>query len=45
VQGNLRELLQDITGISNEPQQVALPTLQSLVLSPAVQCRRIRLVI
>ncbi|MDH3598130.1 MAG: TldD/PmbA family protein [Candidatus Tectomicrobia bacterium] len=43
VQGNLRELLQDITGISTDPQPVALPTLQSLVLSPAVQCRRIRL--
>ena len=44
VQGNLHELLQDITGISTEPQQVPLPTLQSLVLSPAVQYRRIRLV-
>jgi predicted Zn-dependent protease len=44
VQGNLRDLLQDVTGISTDPQQVALPTLQSLVLSPAVQCRRIRLV-
>jgi predicted Zn-dependent protease len=44
VQGNLHELLQSITGISTDPQQVPLPTLQSLVLSPAVQCRRIRLV-
>jgi predicted Zn-dependent protease len=43
VQGNLHELLQGITGISTDPQQVPLPTLQSLVLSPAVQCRRIRL--
>jgi predicted Zn-dependent protease len=43
VQGNLPELLQGITGISTDPQQVPLPTLQSLVLSPAVQCRRIRL--
>jgi predicted Zn-dependent protease len=44
VQGNLHELLQSITGVSTDPQQVPLPTLQSLVLSPAVQCRRIRLV-
>ena len=43
VQGNLRELLQDITGVSTESQPVAMPTLQSIVLSPAVQCRRIRL--
>jgi predicted Zn-dependent protease len=43
LQGNLHELLQGITGISTDPQQVPLPTLQSLVLSPAVQCRQIRL--
>jgi predicted Zn-dependent protease len=44
LQVNLCDLLQEITGFSTAKRQVALPTLQSLVLTPEVRCRRLRLV-
>ena len=44
VQDNLHHLLHGITGLASERQQVVLSTLQSLVLTPAVRCRRLRLV-
>ena len=43
LQINLQRLLQDITGIATDERQVASPTLQSLVLTPAVRCRLVRL--
>ena len=44
LEGNIQELLTHITGISSDSQSVALPTMQSTVLSPEVRCRQIRLV-
>lgn len=45
LQLNLRHLLRDITGVSIDERQVASPTWQSLVLTPAVRCRLARLVV
>ncbi len=42
LQANLGDLLQDLTGLSTEPRQVALATGQSLVLTPAARCHRVR---
>lgn len=44
VQDNIRNLLHGITGLTSEGQQVVLSTLQSLVLTPVMRCRRLRFV-
>ena len=41
---NICDLLQGITGLSTDRHQFALATMQSAVLTPAVRCRRGRLV-
>jgi predicted Zn-dependent protease len=37
---NVRQVLRHIMGLADTPQVIAAPTLQSIVLTPAVWCRR-----